>query len=401
MEIESITTHTVRIPVRHHTEPLGVAPYVSGGRLSGFDRDISFEEALERNEAASDAGHKLLVELETTTGTMGWGEMRVRNPGPGGAAVDDDVGVTMLEKMIAPVAIGMDVWEIESLTESFSSFPAAYYRDIRPFVAAVEMAMWDAWGKELGVPVHQLLGGKCSEHVEVAYVVGIHDMETSAELAKRALDAGFSTVKTKGSHFWKSDVERISRMYDAVDGELEFRLDPNQIWGYEDAVRATSLLQDRGIYLQFLEQPIGISNLETHARLRQRLTTPIGVNEDTYYPERFEDILHTSAADVVVLDVIPAGGISGLKKLAALGEQAGISMTHHSNFDLGIKMAAKLHLAASTPGMNLPLDSVYYAYDHCLFEDPLEYEQGRIRVPDRSGLAGPVDRATLREWRIE
>ena len=190
-------------------------------------------------------------------------------------------------------------------------------------------------------------------------------------------------------------------MYDAVDGELEFRLDPNQIWGYEDAVRATSLLQDRGIYLQFLEQPIGISNLETHARLRQRLTTPIGVNEDTYFRGNLEALLRRDAIDAAVIDLVPAGGLEAARQQAQTAGVHGVSVSHHSGFDLGIKTAAVLHLAASTPEIDLPPDSVYYGWADYLLETPFELDDGSYPVPKAPGLGVSVDETKLDRYRID
>ena len=403
MTIADVDLFPVEIPVREWPDPYGVAPYVSGGRISDAPESWSYERALAANDAATEAGEKLLVRLRTDSGTEGWGEMCISNPGPGDSTTDsdDEFGRRLLDAVVAPAVRGLEPWEVESFLSNFDTYPSAYYRDITPFVAAVETAMWDAWGKELGVPVHQLLGGTCTDRVPLAYCLGLRKVEASREAAQFAREAGFSTVKTKGSRYWKRDVERVKAMHEAVDGDLDFRVDPNQAWGFEDAVRFGARLEDEGIYLQFLEQPIRVDSFGTLGTLRDRLQTPIGINEDSYRAHRLDAAVRADAVDVAVLDLVAAGGILSLKKLAAVGAEAGISMAHHTNFDLGIKTAAKLHVVASTPAIDLPLDSVYYAYDDCVFETLLEYEDGALLVPDRPGLAGPVDMEMIEEFRVD
>jgi L-alanine-DL-glutamate epimerase-like enolase superfamily enzyme len=365
---------------------------VSGGRLSDLPESLSFEEALERNESATRSGRKLLVRLETDGDVTGWGEMKVPTM---------RMGRTVIEELLEPELVGRNVWEVESFVDEFSGFSSMYYTDITSFLGGVEMAMWDAWGKHLGVPVHQLIGGKCADTVPVAFCLGLMSPDESREHARFAAEEGFSVLKTKGSRYWETDVERIVAMHEAADGRLDFRLDPNQLWSFEDAVRVGARLEDAGIYLQYLEQPVRVDSFGTLKRLRQRLKTPIAVNEDAYFQYSISQIAEEDAIDAAVIDVVPAGGILKFGKLAAVAGEAGISLSHHSNFDLGIKLAAKLHVTASNPAVNLPIDAVYYAYEDYLLEEPLEYGAGELTVPDRPGLAGTVDAEQIERYRLD
>jgi len=392
MEITAIDTIPADVPVRTLDEPFGLAPYVAGGRLSDVPKELSFAEALKQNESATRSGHKLLVRLETDGDVTGWGEMKVPTM---------EMGQTVVSELFEPEVVGRKVWEIESLVETFEGFSSMYYSDVTSFLGGIEIAMWDAWGKHLGEPVHKLLGGKCTDRVDVAFCLGLLSPEESREHARFAREEGFDVLKTKASRYWETDVERVKAMHEEVDGELEFRVDPNQLWSFEDAVRFGARLEDEGIYLQYMEQPIRVDTFGTFKRLRERLQTPVAVNEDSYFKHNLAQITQEDAIDAAVIDIVPAGGLLQFKKLAAVGAEAGISMAHHTNFDLGIKIAAKLHAIASTPSVNLAPDSVYYAYDDCVLETPLEYESGAIAVPDRPGLAGPIDEETVEEFRID
>jgi len=392
MRIKSVETIPVEIPVRDRQKEYGISPYVAGTRILNKAESLSFEEAIEDTDSATVRGQKLLIKLTTENDIVGWGEVKVPTM---------RTGRVLIEELIEPKLIGEKITNIESFIDEFRAFSSVYYTEMTAYLGGAEIALWDALGKELDKPVYELIGGKCRDSVEVAFCLGLMSPEESREHARFALEQGFTTLKTKGSEYWKKDVERIKAMHDEVDGQLEFRLDPNQLWSFDEAVRVGAMLEDSGIYLQYLEQPIRIDSFGTLSKLRERLQTPIAVNEDAYFPRNISMATNQEAIDAAVVDLIPAKGILGFKKLIGVAADAGISLAHHSNFDLGIKNAAKMHAIASTPSFNLPIDSVYYSYEDYLLEEPLQIEDGRMIVPDNPGLAGPVNENKVEEYRID
>ncbi len=392
MRVTNIETIPIKVPVKPLGEPYGIAPYVAGGRLRDLPESLSFQEALKQNDSGGDYGEKLLIRVDTDSGISGWGEVKVPTM---------RTGQVLIEELIEPELTGRKISDIEAFLDEFRHFSSLYYTDLTSYLGGVEIALWDALGKQLNKPVYELIGGKARDSIPVSYCVGLLTPEESREHARFAYEQGFSVLKTKGSRYWKSDVERIRAMHDEVDGELEFRLDPNQIWSVDEAVRVGGMLEDSGIYLQYLEQPIRVDSFGSLSRLRQRLQTPIAVNEDAYFQRNIALAAAEDAIDAAVVDLIPAKGILGFKRLMGVTEDFGISLAHHSNFDLGIKNAAKLHAIASTPGFNLPIDTVYYAYEDYLLEEPLEIDNGQMKVPDCPGLAGTIDTEKVDTYRTD
>jgi L-alanine-DL-glutamate epimerase-like enolase superfamily enzyme len=227
MEITDIEAIPIAVNVKPLGKDGGIAPYVT-------------------NRRQVETSQRMVIRLETDEGITGWGEMMIE--------MDPEAMKTLIEREIAPRAIGRSVWEIESFADDFFY----YYVDIDSLAGGIEMAMWDALGKQLGAPLHQLLGGKCDDAIPVSYCVGILDPEESRTYARYALEEGFSVLKTKAGRDWEQDIERIAAMDDEVDGQLEFRIDPNQGWTFEQAVRVGAKLEERGVYVQYLEQPIRI-----------------------------------------------------------------------------------------------------------------------------------------------
>lgn len=362
------------IPIEVDITPLedgGIAPYVS-------------------NHDSIESRRRMLIRIETDEGIVGWGEflMTMKSAAATRGIVDH---------VIAPELIGRSTAEIRDFVEGFY-FP---YSSVDAAIGGIEMALWDVRGKELGVPIYELLGGATRREIPVAYSLGILGPEESAEHAAQVRQKGYDIIKTKAGHDWREDIERLVAMHEAVDGALEFRLDPNQGWSSDETVRVAAALEDAGIYLQYLEQPMRVDTFGAYQALRSRIQTPIAVNEDTYSRFNLFHLLTSAAVDVAVVDIVPSGGILRTRELAALAEHAGVSVAHHNGFDLGIKTAAVLHTIATTPAIDLPPDTVYYAWDGHTLEDPLEIVDGAMIVPDGPGLGVTVDEDRIAALRTD
>jgi L-alanine-DL-glutamate epimerase-like enolase superfamily enzyme len=384
MEITGVETYPVRVPITP-LEDGGIAPYVTNhGQVEEMER--------------------MLVRVETDKGITGWGEMRM--------FLSAETTTAILEDGIEPWVEGRSPFEVETLRRQIF----IEYTNVDMFFAPVEIACWDIIGKVLGRPVYELLGGwtaptpttrrknpnyEADTSVPVAYCVGILSPDESREHARRAVERGHSVLKTKAGRDWEQDVERIKAMDREVNGQLDFRLDPNQGWRFDEAVRVGATLADAGVYVQYLEQPIRVDAHGTLAKLRERTSQPIGPNEDTYINHNLREMIQRDALDVAVIDMTPAGGISAVRQLAGIAEDAGIAAVHHCAFDLGVRTAAIVHTVSSVPGFTLPPDSTYYAWESDVLEDPLDVEDGAIPVPDDPGLGVTVDLDKVETYRIQ
>lgn len=388
MEITDVSAYAVDIPLRPIEEG-GAAPYVTN-----------------HNELYSK--ERILVRVDTDEGVSGWGEVR--------DLLSTEATVDMIEKGVAPLVRGQSPFELETLRRQVF----VEYANVDVFFAPIEIACWDIVGKVLDRPIYELLGGwtapvqterKHQNHqdeygreaapVEFAYCLGVWSPEESAGHAETVRDLGYSVLKTKAGRDWRVDVERIVAMHEATDGELEFRLDPNQGWTLDEAVRVGAALENEGIYLQYMEQPIRVDNHRELARLRQRTRQPIAPNEDTYIPHNISRLAEAGAADVLVLDMTPAGGIAGLRQQVAIAEDAGLGATHHCAFDLGVRTAAILHAVRGIPGFTHVPDTVYFGWENDVITERLTITDGVIPVPEGPGLGVDVDEERIEEYRID
>lgn len=386
MQIEEVSAIPVNVPLSPIEEG-GIAPYrTNHGELYDMDR--------------------ILVRVETDDGFVGWGEVR--------AFLSPEATVSVIEDGVAPLVVGQSPFELEKLRRQVF----IEYTSANMFFAPVETACWDIVGQALEKPVYELLGGWTAPHqttmqdrehvdqvkterqVELAYCLGIYSPEESRTYARRAIEEGYSVLKTKAGRDWQTDIKRITAMHDEVDGELQFRIDPNQGWTVENSVRIGAKLADAGVYLQYMEQPIRVDMHGSLHSLRSRTSQPIAANEDTYIPRNLRRMVTADAIDVGVIDLTPAGGITGIRHLASIAEDGGISLAHHCAFDLGIRTAAILHTVYGTPAINLPSDTAYFGWEADVIEEPFTLDEGHMTVPDAPGLGINVDMDTVDKYRI-
>jgi len=354
MEITDLSVYVVNVGVVDLDDG-GIAPYVT-------------------NHGQVDDVNRAVVRVETDAGITGWGEMRT--------FLSPEATRAILEEGIAPWVLGRSPYELESLRRQLF----IEYTNADMFFAPVETACWDIVGTDLGKPIYELLGGwtapsvtgrtdspdrNATQRVDAAYCVGILPPEESRAHAARALEEGYGVLKTKAGRDWRTDVDRVVAMHDEVDGELDFRLDPNQGWSLEDAVRVCATLEDAGVYLQYLEQPIRVDAHASLTRLRQRTAQPIGPNEDTYIARNLREMIERGALDAAVL-----------------ARGAGIDPVVTTTVDAAPARAAAVHVASAIPDVRPCGLATGDALEADVAPDPAPVEAGAVTVPDGPGVAG-------------
>jgi len=352
----------------------GLEPYIVRVRFIGPTLPYVWSGG-ERTGAES-----LLIALSTDEGIDGWGE--TSPPLPSGSTK------TLVKAVYSPLVVGEDPFEIGCILEKLSNLGS-------PEIAAgIEMALWDIVGKATGLPLCRMLGGPIRDRVPLAGCMGIKDPEDAARTAREYVAQGFHTVKTKGGRDAQWDIEVVRAIREAVRADVQIRLDANQGYTPDQALR---LLRDLEPYdLQFFEQPCRKALLEETAQLRLRARVPIALDEGVDTTEELLRAVRLASLDVAVVDIPPAGGVLKVRDMAAIAEAAGIPLVMGSAHEMGVKTAAMLHIVASIPAFRYASDSTYYAQQNDVLTEPLRVWDGTIEVPMRPGLGVEVDREKVR-----
>jgi muconate cycloisomerase len=303
-----------------------------------------------------------------------------------------------VDAVLTPQLLGRDARDIQGALAVMD----AYLDGSEPAKAGVEMALLDAVGKALGVPVYQLLGGRVRESARVRWGLGFGPADAGVEELRGRVEQGFTAIKLKvGRPGTGLDEEIVGKVRAAFGDRITIMVDANG--GYAtpgEAILALGRLEPYG--LQLIEQPLRRRCLEGLAAVRARVASPILADESMRHPSDAYAVARAGAADVLSVYVSEAGGLIPAAKAFAIGEAAGMPCTLGSQCELGIGTAAMAHLAVAMPNLAYESDiSGHLRYPVDIIEERLDYDAGAITPPDRPGLGVTLAEDVLTHWRLD
>jgi L-rhamnonate dehydratase len=333
---------------------------------------------------------RLIVRVVTRGGLVGWGETICLL----------DAIPAVLDNVVIRHAIGHGVDEVERFHRHVLG--AGYYHHKRAAVmamCAVEMAMWDAFGRACGQPLYRLWGGRWRTRIALAAYLLQNDPDKLVQDTRAYLARGYATFKLKIGYDERSDIELTRLVREVLGPEVPLRLDVNGAWTPGTAKRQCHRLIPYDP--AYVEQPLELDDLAGHAALRAATPVPIALDESAYTLQDVGNIVRAQAADVILLDPHEAGGLWPCLKAAAVAESVGIPVTLHSGGELGLSQAAYLHLAASIPNMTLAIDNEIGHLAGDVVTNRFVVDRGTLTVPEAPGLGVEIDEAALEHYRVD
>lgn len=340
---------------------------------------------------------RTIVEVETEGGLIGLGEM-------GGGGSSSAAAIEALKTYL----VGHDPFDLEALRLKICNPTSSLYNNRTQMHAAIEFACLDIAGRALGVPVHDLLGGRLRDTVEFASYLffrrpdertGAGEVRTVEQLLDHARDLkrrhGFRVHKLKGGVYPpRFELEAFRALAEALPGD-RLRYDPNAALSVEDAIRFGTAIGD--LDNDYLEDPTwGLNGLR---RVREAIDVPLATNTVVVDLEQLATNVRDPAVDVILLDTTFWGGIRPCLKAAGVCETFQLGVAVHSSGELGIQLASMLHLGAVLPNLTFAADAHYHhLLDDIIVGGKLPYVDGAIAVPDGPGLGVELDRAALAEY---
>lgn len=334
-----------------------------------------------------------LVRVTTDSGLTGLGE------GVGNA----DMVRAIVDGSMGPKCIGRDPMCIESLRKFLTDGNVYFERKGSAVCAAsaIEMACWDIKGKALGVPVYDLMGGKCRDTLE-AYASDIYWEEDPADMGRRArsiVDKGFKAVKAHlGCRPAREDAARVAALREGIGSGTRLMIDLNAGYGNLDAAEAA--VAWGGFDLMWLEEPVHPDQVGLMSDLRRKAAMPLAAGENEFGLQGFKELFDARAVDVAMPDLGRAGGILECRNICALAEAYGIMVSPH-NFSSGVLLAATIQLMACASNTRwLEIDSSDNPVYEELLIEPLRYADGAVLIPDHPGLGVVLREETLRKYAV-
>lgn len=329
----------------------------------------------------------VVVELETTSGVVGVGWTH------GGKIV-----YQALEE-VAAVVVGSPlnterIWKLLRRPKIFGRRGL-----VTRAISAVDIAVWDAIGKETGRSVHQLLGGYRDS--VPAYVAGGYYGKDGGidELQKEIGDkvsTGAKAVKMKiGAVSIAEDLARIDAVREVVGPGINVLVDANNAYSRLDALKMARQLEERNIY--WFEEPLSPEDSVGSAELASRTDVPIALGENEYTIAGFRELIDARAADILNPDAQVLGGITEWQKCAHYADANHIPIAPHGDQEIHV------HLVAAVPNGLLVeyYDNNLNVLKDVMFKQRLELNaDGTITAPKRPGLGFDLNRVELDRFRV-
>ncbi len=242
-------------------------------------------------------------------------------------------------------------------------------------LGGLDMALWDAWARERGLPLARALGGELRP-VRAYNSVGLYDAASVAEACAETRAAGYAGLKIKlGFPTLAEDLAAVRAARDALGPDLALMVDYNQSLNLPEALRRCEALDDEG--LEWIEEPVAAQDLEGCARIAQAVRTPIQIGENFHGPVEMRAAIAARAMDLVMPDAQFIHGVTGWLEAAALAHAAGLPMSSHTFVE------ASAHLLCATPTAHW-LEVMDAAGG--LRRRPLDLRDGMITAPDLPGI---------------
>ncbi len=342
----------------------------------------------------------MLVRIEGGDGLEGWG------PGPA-----SERALETIDGLIAPFLNGREVEELDALRTEFFELPEAGLAQKKVY-RAVELALYDLLGKQRGLPVSELLGGRRRESIRLYGSAGMYQPpEGYAREAALIAGLGFGAYKMRPALGPEEDLRAVSLMREAVGPSVEIMVDAHTWWRMGDRSYPRGVIEDLaaafgklGVY--WLEEPLPPHDHAAYRDLRKKALVRLASGEHEQTMDGFLDLVETAAVDYVQADIVCQGGYGIGERLLPAVERAGLQFAFHS-WGTDLEVIAAAHLGVCWPEsvvawLEYPVystdrfDTMYpFPLAREILAEPLEISGGRLTVPDKPGWGVEINPAVI------
>jgi len=322
---------------------------------------------------------------------------------------------TAIDDYLKPFLIGKDAHRIEDIWQS--AMVSSYWRNgpvLNNALSGVDMALWDIKGKLAGMPIYQMLGGKCREAAAVYRHADGRDEAELTDNVRAFMEQGYHYIRCQmggyggrqtglakpegalpGAYFDPDAYARsVPRFLDYVRGKVGFDVellhDVHERLSPIEAVRLAKQVEPYRLF--FLEDPLAPEQIEWFKMIRQQSATPIAMGELFNNPLEWTPLIANRLIDFIRVHVSQIGGITPAKKLTSLCEAFGVRTAWHGPGDVSpVGHAANIHLDLSSPNFGVQEWSTVTDKIRAVFPGCPEVRNGYAYLNDRPGLGIDID----------
>lgn len=281
----------------------------------------------------------IIVRIETDTGNVGYGEVP-----PTGVITGDTTGAIIgaIESHIKKALIGMDIENIEEIMDKLDKSIVGN----TSAKAGVDIAIYDLYGQLYNAPVYKILGGYRKEII-TDITISVNEPEEMARDSIDAINRGYRTLKIKVGNDAKKDIERMKAIREAVGYDVDLRIDANQGWNYKEAIYTLRKMEDAGLNIELVEQPVPGHDFEGLKMVTDNVSIPVMADESVFSPKDAIKIMEMRAADYINIKLMKTGGIHNALKICNIAEVYGVECMIGCMLEAKVSVNAAVHLAAA------------------------------------------------------
>ncbi|HWR45628.1 dipeptide epimerase [Sporomusa sp.] len=333
-----------------------------------------FKTALRQVNSAED----IIIKMVADTGEIGFG-----NAPPTAVITGEsqDSIIAAIRDTIGPKLIGMDVDNLEGIMTTIDS--SMLHNSSAK--AALDIAVYDLFGKLHGIPLYKLLGGY-REVITTDLTISVNDPEEMVRDSLEAVAAGYTALKLKVGTDAALDIKRVQAIRAAVGYDVQIRLDANQGWSPKEAVRTIRKFEDMGLDIELIEQPVKAHDFIGLKYVTDHVETDIMADESAFGAYEVFQLLAMQACDLINIKLMKAGGLHNAIKIAHFAETMGINCMMGCMLESKVGITAAASLAAGKRIVTKSdLDAAVL-----LAEDPVvggvSFSKNQLIIPDAPGL---------------
>jgi L-alanine-DL-glutamate epimerase-like enolase superfamily enzyme len=262
-------------------------------------------------------------------------------------------------------------------------------------MSAIDVALWDIKGKALDQPLWKLLGGhrdRVATYASGSLRRGLTDSQAQ-RAAQILVQKGFKEMKTQmalpGNPTPADEVRRVRVVREAIGPDIKLMCDINQRWRPEQAIDIGSRVEDVGLF--WLEDVTAADDYQGLARVTAALKTPIAGGEYIYGIAPFRQMIQNHSVDIVMIDIVRAGGVTQWMKIAGMAEAFNLPVVSH------VMPEILLHLVAAIPN---GLTVEYMPWMLALYEETPAIEDGMLVLPEKPGLGLKFDEKAIAAFKV-
>ena len=331
----------------------------------------------------------LLVKVETDEGFVGWGEAFPHRVWKATRS--------LIETLIEPACIGADPTDISALMNSLirKTYGIGRAGPVMYALSGLDIALWDILGKVAKQPIHKLLGGGAAPTIPAyASLLKYNDTKAVIHYCEQALSRGFTDIKVHETGYDEISAS-VKLLREAKGGPV--MVDVNAPWTLQEAVAHMKPLRELG--LKWIEEPVWPPEDFRALAIARETGVPIAIGETVQTPNDFARLIECRAADYIQPSVAKIGGISVVRDIYTLANQASVAVVPHSAY-FGPGLIATVHLSAALSRAPF-VERLYVDLADDPFGDWYVPKNGTLQVPQGPGLGIEPDLKLLEKLRVD